>query len=345
MLINTGTGPNKNTGTNSPVPKLKGRDKVAALLLSIGKPLATRILKHFDENEMRVLVKSASELGTVGRTTLDEIINEFTKKIETGGDLEGSVGEAEQLLAVVVPPEQLADLMSDVRGEDKRAVWPRLSQMPETTIAQYLMKEHPQVIAYILSRAAPATAAVVLELLPSDLRKDLMRRMLTIKHVLELPESIIEKALNDELLHNAARNAGQDIHARIADIINRMNRDHMDEVFQALNEFRPKDAEKVKGLLFTFEDIIKLTPDAVAKLFDQIPTERVILALKGAEKKLSELILGVLGARARRMIEQELASGTKPAQRDIIKARRAIADLALEMAERGKIDIHGDEEL
>jgi flagellar motor switch protein FliG len=327
-----------------PVRSLSGRDKVAALLLSIGKPLATRILKHFDELEMKALVKSAAELGTIPRALLDNVIDEFTDKVETGADLVGSAGEAEQLLTGVVPADQLAEIMQDVRGEDKRAVWPRLSQMSETTIAQYLMKEHPQVMAFVLSRAAPACAAAVLELMPNELRKDLMRRMLTIKHVLDLPLHILEKALNEELLHNASRNSGQDVHQRIADIINRMRREHMDEVFEALNEYRPKDAEKVKGLLFTFDDIAKLKPDAVAKLFDQIPTERVILALKGADKKLSDLILSSLGARARRMIEQELASGANPSHRDINKARRAIADLALEMAERGKIDIHGDDE-
>jgi flagellar motor switch protein FliG len=48
--------------------------------------------------------------------------------------------------------------------------------------------------------------------------------------------------------------------------------------------------------------------------------------------------------RNRRMIEQELASGANPPQRDVVKARRAIADLALKLSEKGQIDIHGDEE-
>lgn len=327
-----------------PLRKLSGRDKVAALLLAMGKPLASRILKHFDEHEIRALVKSASELGTVPRPVLDNVIDEFTAKIGEGSDLEGTAGEAEQLLQGILPADQLAELMADIRGEDKRSVWPRLSQMLETPIAQYLMKEHPQVAAFVLSKASPACTAAVLELMPNEMRKDLMRRMLTIKHVLDLPIEIIEKSLNDDLLHGASRNRDQDVHARIADIINRMKREHMDEVFEDLNEFRPKEAEKVKGLLFTFEDITKLRPEDVAALFDQVPPERVILALKGAEKKLSELILSSLGARSRRMIEQEVNSGGHVPQRDVLKARRAIADLALTLADKGKIELHGDEE-
>ncbi len=327
-----------------PKRALTGRDKAAALLLAMGKPLATRILKHFEEDEIKSVAELAAGLGSVSRLVLDDIITEFTSRLDDGGtDLHATLTEVEQLLHEVVPPERVAEILQDLRGGDKRAVWPRLSQMSEMPVANYLMKEHPQVAAFVLSKASPVAAAAVLEAMPTELRNDLMRRMLTMKHVLDLPLELLEVALHEELLHKGGGAAGGNVHARIADIINRMNRDHMDEVFAALSEFRPKEAEKVKGLLFTFDDIIKLRPEAVAKLFDQIPPEQIILALSGADKKLSELILGSIGMRNRRMIEQELTSGANPPQRDIQKARRSIADLALKLSERGQIDIHGDE--
>jgi|EndMetStandDraft_9_1072997.scaffolds.fasta_scaffold01699_3 flagellar motor switch protein FliG len=324
--------------------KLSGREKVAALLLAMGKPLATRVLKYFDEEEIRLLARSAAELGTVPRAQLDEIVTEFTGGIGLGSDVRGSIGEAEQLLSGVVSQEQLDEILSDVRGDKSKSVWPRLSQMPETPVSQFLSREHPQVAAFVLSKASPALAAAVLETLPPEMRNELMRRMLTLKHVMDVPLKLLENGLAEELLRKAARNSGQDIHARIADIINRMKRETMDEVFDVLNEYRPKEAEKVKALLFTFDDLVKLTPEAVMKVFDAVPPERTILALKGADSKLSDLILSSLGARNRRMIEQELASGVTPTQRDVLKARRAIADLVLQMAERGQIDLHPNEE-
>jgi flagellar motor switch protein FliG len=324
--------------------KLSGREKVAALMLAMGKPLASRLLKHFDEDEIKALAKAAAELGAVPRKMLDDLVTEFASGISMGSDVRGSIGEAEQLLTGVVPTDQLAEIMSDVRGDHTRGVWPRLSQMPEQPVSQFLSREHPQVAAFVLSRTSPALAAAVLETLTPDTRNELMRRMLTMKHVMEVPLKLLEVALNEELLRKAARNSGQDIHARIADIINRMKREHMDEVFDVLNEFRPKEAEKVKALLFTFDDLVKLTPEAVMKVFEQVPAERTILALKGAEPKLTELILSSLGARNRRMIEQELQAGGQPAQRDVLKARRAIADLVLQLAERGQVDLHPSEE-
>jgi flagellar motor switch protein FliG len=332
------------TETVTPKRVFSGRDKAAALLLAMGKPLATRVMQHLEEDEIKTVAETAAGLGTVSRTMLDEIILEFTEKVDDGTDLHTSVSEIEELLTGLVPPEVVAKILQNLQGSDKRSVWPRLSQMPETPVAQYLMKEHPQVAAFVLSKATPVMAAAVLEAMPGELRSDLMRRMLTMKHVMDAPVAILENALHEELLHKGGGAGGVNIHARIADIINRMSRDHMDEVFTALNDFRPKEAEKVKGLLFTFDDIAKLRPEAVAKLFDQIPPEQVILALSGADKPITELILASLGARSRRMIEQELTSGGTPPSRDVQKARRTIADLALKMSERGLIDIHGDEE-
>jgi flagellar motor switch protein FliG len=323
--------------------KLSGREKVAALLLAMGKPLATRLLKHFDEDEIKDLAKSAAELGTVPRQMLDGLVDEFTGTLSVGSDLRGSLGEAQQLLSGIVPEERLAEIMSDLRGDYSRGVWPRLSQMPEIPVAQFLQKEHPQVAALVLSKAAPPLAAAVLEMLPAALRNELMRRMLTMKHVMDVPMKLLESALGDELLRKAARNAGQDIHARIAGIINRMKRESMDEVFEVLQEFRPKEAEKVKALLFTFEDLVKLSPEAVMKVFETVPAERTILALSGAPPELGELILSSLGARNRRMIEQELTGGANPPAKEIHKARRAIADLVLQMAERGQIDLHPED--
>jgi flagellar motor switch protein FliG len=324
---------------------LTGRDKAAALLLAMGKPFATRVLKHFEEDEIKTVAESAVNLGTVPRRMLDDLIAEFTAKVDDGTDLHATTSEVEQLLTGLVPPEAISKMLADLHGSgDTRAVWTRLSQMAETPVAQYLMKEHPQIAAFVLSKASPVTAATVLELMPNELRSDLMRRMLTMKHVMDEPMALLETALHEELLHKGAGSGGVNIHARIADIINRMTREHMDEVFTALNEYRPKEAEKVKGLLFTFDDISKLRPEAVAKLFDQVPPERVILALFDADKALTELILASLGSRSRRMIETELTSGVSPPLRDVQKARRTIADLALELSEKGLIDIHADEE-
>lgn len=336
--------PAPKTGGASTANRLGGPEKVAALLLAMGKPAASRILKYFDESEIRQIAKSASTLNRVSRNTLEEIIGELTEGLNLGADLRGSLGDAEELIAGVVSPEQVADIMSDVRGSATHQVWPRLGEIPVLSISQHLSKEHPQVAAYVLSRANPTTAATIMSILSGDLRNELMRRMLSIKHVPDRALKLLELSLAEELLSKVSRSKGPAIHARLADIINKLERKQMEEVLTNLDQFRPKEAKLVKSHLFTFDDIVKLTQEARLALFDQVPSERVILALKGAPPELSELVLSCVSARSRRMIEAELASGGTVPTREIAKARRAIADLALELAERGLIELNPPEE-
>ena len=120
---------------------------------------------------------------------------------------------------------------------------------------------------------------------------------------------ILESTLQDDLLVNVSRNNRAVHNSRMADIINKMEREQMEDVLQSLAEVRPKAAETLRGLLFTFDDIIKLQPRARMILFDQVPTERVVLALKGTDPGFRNSILSTLSTRARRMVEAELSNG------------------------------------
>lgn len=332
------------TPTQAIARTLRGPEKVAALLLAMGKTAAGKLLKHFDEDELKLIAASAAKLGMVPGSMLDDIVNEFSLRCQAGSNLEGNAGEIEKLLSGIVPADKLLEIMSQVRGQSHQAVWPKLSASAPPAIAQYLSKEHPQGAAYVLAKASPACAAGVTAVMPADLRDEVMRRMVSIANVTPTALRILETTLNDELLVAAQRDSGPDIHARMADIINKMEREQMDGVLQSLLQHRPKEAKIVKGLLFTFEDITRITTEARLKLFDQVPPERLIVALKNCEPQLKELILSAVAARSRRMIESELQTGVPSSQKDIVKTRRAIADLALEMAERGELEIHSRED-
>ena len=288
---------------------LRGPDKVAALLLAMGKPLAGRLLKHFDNDELRLITRSVADLGSVGVPALETLIEEFAAQFLSGVDLLGSATEVEELLAGVFSPEQIADIMSDVTGNSNESIWERLSAVSESVVAAYIGKEHPQTAALILSKVSPTSAAKVMGQLPRELRNEVMRRMLSIASVSEQAIRALENTLQEDLLVNISRKNGADQNARMADIINKLEKNQMEDVLQNLAERRPKAAETLRGLLFTFEDIIKLQPRARMVLFDQIPTERVVLALKGTEAAFRDTILSSLAARARRIVESELANG------------------------------------
>lgn len=323
---------------------LKGPERVATLLFAMGKPAASRILKHFNEDEIRLVTRSAAQLGPVSPTQIEQLVEEFASNFSDGADLVGGAAHIEKLLTGVLSPEQIASIMNEVVGNANRSIWERISTVSEGAIASYLMKEHPQTAALILSRVKPSCAAKVMMQLPQPLRNNLMRRMLSMKPIVDETMKNIEKTLHEDFMANFSKNAGADTHAKIADIINKMERDHMEDVLTSLSTVRPKSAEILRGLLFTFDDIVKLAPRDRTTLFDQVPPDRVVLALKGTNDEFRKVVLSALSSRVRRMIEHELNSKEPSAHRDIAEARRTITDLALEMAGRGEIVINSETE-
>ncbi len=318
---------------------LRGPEKVAALLLAMGKPLAGRLLKHFDTGELKQITRSVAELGVVAVPALEALVEEFAGQFMSGVDLRGSPDEVAELLDGALSPEEIADVMSDVTGNSNAAMWDRLSNVPETIFAAYLAKEHPQTVAFVLSKVSPGCAAKVVGQLPRELRNEMMRRMLAIGPITEAAVRIVQARLQEDLLSNVSRQGGTEENVRIANIINKLERDQMDDVMQSLAAVRPRVAEVLRGLMFTFDDVAKLQSKARGVLFDKIPTELVVLALKGTDLAFRDAILSSLAARARRIVDSELANGGPAAQRDVLKARRTIADTALELSSAGEIDL------
>jgi flagellar motor switch protein FliG len=332
------------TKSGSNARALKGPDKAAALLLCMGRPLASRLLAQFDPDELKQITRSIAELGNVSVPTLEVLVEEFAGQFANGADLMGSPDEVQQMLDGILPPEQLADVMSDVTGNSNSAMWDRLSNVPEAMFAGFIVNEHPQTAAFIISKIAPACAAKVIGQLPRELRNEIMRRMLSIGPVTESAVRIIQGQLQEDLLSNVSRHVGSDQNARMADIINKMDRNHMEDVMQSLAATRPKAVDILRKLMFTFDDIIKLQPKARSVLFDKIPTELVVLALKGTDAAFRDAILSSLATRARRIVDTELASGGPVPQREVLKARRTIADTALELASGGEIELTSSED-
>jgi flagellar motor switch protein FliG len=318
---------------------LKGSDKVAALLLAMGKPVAGRLLKHFDPLELRLIIRSASELGAVQTPVLEALVEEFCSHFSAGLDLLGNAGEAEQLLNGAFSPEQVADILSDVLGSSNSSMWEKLAAVPESVFSGYLLKEHPQTAAFILSKLSSNTAAKISALMPRDFRNQVMGRMLALEPVQETTLRSIEDVLQADLLNATARQGGANPHSKMANLINQLDPAEMEDVLQSLTLARPKEVEQLKKLLFSFDDMLKLSAKARSTLLDKVPTEQVVLALRGCEQAFRDGVLSSLTSRARRLVESELDDGTVVPPRDINKARRAIADLVLEMAQRNEIEI------
>jgi flagellar motor switch protein FliG len=336
------------TATNSldkvPEPELTGTAKAAALLLAMNRELAGKILKYFDEEEVKIIAQSANDLGAVTREILDKIIEEFADDLKSGTDLTATAHKIQGLLEGVLSPDQIAALLAQTGTKSAHAVWQHLQKIAEPVLTQYLAREHPQVIAIVLSRAEPNVAGALLRSMPRALNKEVVGRMLSLRPVTERPLTLLEMSFIQDLLLNRRSDADVSPHTRMADIINKMDRKLMDDCLNAIASHNEKDAELIKQQLFTFEDLVLLTPPSLVAVFDSIQPDTIMNALYGITPALQEQILQAVPARARRAIEVELAEGPKPKPRETMKAQRAIADVALTLLERGTIEMQAEEE-
>lgn len=316
---------------------MRGAERVAALLLAMGKPSAERLLPYFEAPELRQISVAAAELRAISNAELEALIEEFTGEFGAGLNLLLSAREMTDMLNGAIPEDAPSDPISKPKSD--QAVWIQIAQLSDEVLAEYLAGERPQTVALILSRLEPQKAAKMITALPEMIRDEAMRRMLASKPPTEAAVDAVAEALREDLLQNRARAKEADPHERLATIINNLEPQAMEGVMRNLGDTRPESAETLKGMIFTFADIPAMSPRARTMLFDNVPSEPLVLALKGMEDEFNETVLSALPARSRRVVESELARKEPATERDVLAARRQIVDLALDMGARGEIEL------
>ncbi len=332
----------------APGGALNGVEKVAVLLLALGKNRAAKILKHFDPEHLRLLTRSAADLRTISVGDLEALVEEFAQRFSSGVNFVGTADEIRSLLAGVMTEEELANAGSDreaavaeAQADPAGPIWPRISGLKLDVLRAYLIKEHPQTVALILSKLDSDAAAKALSSFPPDYRSGLLFRMLDIKKVAPDALRVVETTLKEELLTTTASAS----HSSIADILNRLDKSQSEAVLKSLEDVRPDVAKALKKMLFSFEELATLPAAVRSTVFDQVPIERLVLALKGTEPAFQSTVLSVLGARSRRMVEAELQGGSTASARDVAEARRVIVDAVLKMIAKGDLDLNPADDL
>ena len=318
--------------------------KAAAILVAMGKPSASKLLKFFKQEELKALVEGARLLRTISQADLEKIVAEFEAEFAEGAGLLDSGDRMDTIIAESLTPEEISALMGMEQTvavqEGPAPVWPDVEKLDPARLGAFMAEEHPQTAALVLSKLSPAAAANALLALDKEARNEVVKRMMSMAAIPEVATGIIEEQLRARLLGESAvrdTSAGQ---IRVASVLNEMDKDKLDEVIQDLEQSGAPDIHSLRSRLFAFEDVVQLTQKARVALFDSISTELVTLALRNAPAALTEAVLSSIGARARRMIESELSQGADGiAAVDVVRARKAIAAGAIRMAREGTFEL------
>ena len=319
---------------------MNGVQKAATILLAVGKPTATQLMKHLTHTELRAVTMAAAKLGAIQSETIEQIVEEFSAAYSTGAALLGDESQARMLIADAASPEQVKDILNDLGGVHHGIdVWKAMGNLPEALLATFLTTERPIMATYILSKMDPSLSARIVAQLPREVRNEVLVRLLSPPTIGLGALALIEDALREALLGGAAASRDGDNRARIAEIINNLEATDAEDVMRALAATKPQDARVVRTMLFSFNDLTRLGQRARALLFDKLSTEIVVLALRGTDTEFREPVLSAMAARSRRLVESELAMPTTPPAVEIDKARKQIVRQVLSMAQRGEIEL------
>jgi flagellar motor switch protein FliG len=322
--------------------ELSGAEKAAALLLMMGKPPAARLLKQFDQPDLRAVALAAAGLGAIPAAMLDQLVEEFVIDFSAGADLLGDAGQAKSLLGDALPPEQIADILGLAPGETGPPdVWRSVAQAPEGAIVALLMAERAATATYILSRLDPPVATRLVAALPRDRRNAALCGLVAPVDVTPLAARLIEEGVEAALKQAPTSGADARGRSRLAGIINSLDPEEAEDAIRALEQVRPKEAAIVRTMLFSFNDLPRLSERARALLFDRASIDIVVMALRGTDPDFRDAVLSSMPSRGRRLVEGELNSGAFAPPQDVAKARKAIADIVLGMAGRNEIELGG----
>lgn len=321
-------------------PELKrytGPQRAAALMLALGRDHGAPIWEQLSVEEIKELSSTISQLGRVPSSVVEHLLVLFTGEISSMASLHGSYESTERLLEGVLPGERVKEIMEEIRGPSGRTMWDKLSNVSEAVLAAYLKNEHPQTVAVILSKLRSEHAARVLAELPRELSVDVIQRMLRMDTVQKAVLVQVEQTLKSEFMSNLSRSQRRDPHEAMAEVFNAMDRSTEEAMLSALDERSPEAAERIRSLMFTFEDLGKLLPAAVSVIVRQADKREMALALKGAPEELKQLFFGVMTERSAKLMREDMASMGPVRARDCEEAQSALVRLAKMLADQGEI--------
>ena len=337
-----------NTEAQLALSSMGGPQKAAIILMAVGEQRAGTLFTKMDDEEIKEISSAMATLGSVGAPVVEELFREFVNAFSGGGSLVGSYEGTERLLSKFLDSERLGNVMEDIRGPAGRTMWEKLANVNELTLATYLKNEYPQTIAVVMSKITPDHAARVLGELPEELSTEVVTRILTAEPVKKEILIKIEDTLRHEFMANLAITTKRDSHEVMAEIFNNFDRSTEDRFMSAVEERNRESADKIKSLMFTFEDLVRLDPNGVQVLLRTVDKGELASALKGATDSLKDLFLSNMSERAGTILREDMEQMGPIRQRDVSDAQGKIVTLTKELADKGEVmiaDENGTDEL
>lgn len=322
---------------------LTNTEKAALTLLSLGQGLASEVLKHLTEQEVKRISRAFMTVHEVDRETQFEITKEFRNMIKAGETLLVDGRDfAKQVISGAFGEQAGEGLLEYITGARKEPISAIIQDVPEKILNGFIAAEHPQTVAFLMTKMNPDQAAQVLQKMGEEVQTDILVRIAHLNNVKADVIDEVREVLRSQLKGNGL-NEEEEVSGpkSAADILNFIDRTNEERILTEIEEMYPDLAEQIRNLMFTFEDVKKIDDKGIQVVLKEVPRDQLVMSLKTASPELKELLFRNVSQRAAQMINEDLEAMGPVKLKDVEKAQQGIVDIVRRLEAEGKLVIGG----
>lgn len=319
--------------------KLSKREKAAVLLIGLGKDHAAQIYKLLTEDEIATLTLAITTTKQVSPEEKDAVMAEFYQTCVAQKFIsEGGLDYARSVLNRALGDEKANEILQKLTDSLQVRPFEFIRKATVPQIIHLLTNENPQTIALLLCYLDPSKAAQVLVQLPADVQVDVVTRMANMESV--APEFIHEtENVMEQRLEQMGSGGQTEIGGlgSVVDMINCVDRGTERNILETLDMTDVDLADSIRKNMFVFEDIIKLSPQAMQRVLKDVDQNDLTIALKGANEEVKNFILSNVSKRQQEMILDDLEVLGPLKLKDVESAQQKIVNVVRTLDDSGEI--------
>ncbi|MCA9789122.1 MAG: flagellar motor switch protein FliG [Cyanobacteria bacterium HKST-UBA06] len=322
--------------------------KVAALLISLGAESASEVLKSIDDEQtVELLAMEIASLQNLNQDTMSSVFEEFYALFQASGYIaSGGVNFARNILEKAYGDERADEILERLVASMTAQPFDFFNKADPAQLAASFQNENPQMVALVLSYLSAEQSAAILSALNTNLQIEVASRVANMDRtnpdILREVERILENKFSSVVSTDYTKAGGVEA---LAEILNRSDRATERAILDEMEMTDPDNAQRVRELMFVFEDIVTLDDRAIQRVLREVETKDLALALKGSPKMLQDKIFRNMSERAAAMLQEDMEYMGAVRSKDVQEKQTYIVSAVRALEAAGEIVIsRGDEE-
>ncbi len=324
-----------------PSPTLRANEKVAILLIALGKELSAQLFKHLTDDEIEQITMDIANIRHVTKEMKEQVLEEFYQVCLVQNYIEeGGIEYAREVLDKAIGQQRAMEIINKLTSTLQVRPFDFVRRADPNQVLNFIQNEHPQTIALVFSYLDPTQAAMILASLPLDLQIEVVARIAKMsrtspEYIKEI-ERILERKLSTMMVTDYTTVGGVDY---IVNILNSVDRGTEKHILENLEMQNADLAEEIRHKMFVFEDIVKLNKMAIQRVLREVDKHDLTVALKTATEEVKRVIYENISKRMQEMIKEDLELMGPVRVRDVEDAQQKIVAVIRNLDEAGEIII------